>query len=108
MLVKYLLNWFTILFLSVQQFPSDVIHLSFIFVFLFLDFKTSLIVLHAFLQSFLNISNLFLKYNFLDSLINYASAYFCIFYKSANFLLLDYIYKFCIGGFFLYMMLKYL
>ena len=69
MLVKYLLNWFTILFLSVQQFPSDVINLSFIFVFLFLDFKTSLIVLHVFLQSFLNISNLFLKYNFLDSLI---------------------------------------
>ena len=56
MLVKYLLNWFTIFFLSVQQFPSDVIHLSFIFVFLFLDFKTSLIVLHVFLQSFLNIS----------------------------------------------------
>ena len=54
MLVKYLLNWFTILFLSVQQFPSDVINLSFIFVFLFLDFKTSLIVglLHVFLQSF--------------------------------------------------------
>ena len=69
MLVKYLLNWFTILFLSVQQFPSDVINLSFILVFLFLDFKTSLIVLHVFLQSFLNISNLFLKYNFLDSLI---------------------------------------
>ena len=69
MLVKYLLNWFTILFLSVQQFPSDVIKLSFIFVFLFLDFKTSLIVLHVFLQSFLNVSNLFLKYNFLDSLI---------------------------------------
>ena len=64
MLVKYLLNWFTILFLSVQQFPSDVINLSFIFGFLFLDFKTSLIVLHVFLQSFLNISNLFLKYNF--------------------------------------------
>ena len=69
MLVKYLLNWFTILFLSVQQFPSDVINLSFIFVFLFLDFKSSLIVLHVFLQSFLNVSNLFLKYNFLDSLI---------------------------------------
>ena len=69
MLVKYVLKWFTILFLSVQQFPSDVINLSFIFVFLFLDFKTSLIVLHVFLQSFLNISNLFLKYNFLDSLI---------------------------------------
>ena len=69
MLVKYLLNWFTILFVSVQQFPSDVINLSFIFVFLFFYFKTSLIVLHVFLQSFLNISNLFLKYNFLDSLI---------------------------------------
>ena len=50
MLVKYLLNWFTILFLSVQQFPSDVINVSFMFVFLFLDFKTSLIVLHVFLQ----------------------------------------------------------
>ena len=36
--------------------------------FLFLDFKTSLIVLHCFLQSFLNIANLFLKYVFLDSL----------------------------------------
>ena len=35
MLVKYLLNWFTILFLSVQQFPSDVINLSFIFGFFF-------------------------------------------------------------------------
>ena len=33
MLVNYLLNWFTILFLSVQQFPSDVINLSFILVF---------------------------------------------------------------------------
>ena len=40
MLVKYLLNWFTIAFLSVQQFPSDVIHLSLILVLLFLDFKT--------------------------------------------------------------------
>ena len=69
MLVKYLLNWFTILFLSVQQFPSDVIHFSLILDFLFWDFKTSLIVLHVFLQSFLNISNLFLKYIFLDSLI---------------------------------------
>ena len=59
MLVKYLLNWFTILFLSVQQFPSDVINVSFIFGFLFLDFKTSLIVLHVFLQSFLNISNIY-------------------------------------------------
>ena len=57
MLVKYLLNWFKILFLSVQQFPSDFINVSFIFVFLFLDFKTSLIVLHVFLQSFLNISS---------------------------------------------------
>ena len=56
MLVKYSLKWFTILFLSVQQFPSEVIHLSFIIVFLFLDFKTSLIVLHVFLQSFLNIA----------------------------------------------------
>ena len=69
MLVKYLLNWFTIAFLSVQQFPSDVIHLSLILVLLFLDFKTSIIVLHDFLQSFLNIANLFLKYVFLDSLI---------------------------------------
>ena len=70
MLVKYILNWFTIIFLSVQQFPSDVINLSFILgFFLFLDFKTSLIVLNVFLQSFLNISNLFLKFNFLDSLI---------------------------------------
>ena len=64
MLVKYLLNWFTIAFLSVQQFPSDVIHLSLILVLFFLDFKTSLIVLHDFLQSFLNIANLFLKYVF--------------------------------------------
>ena len=69
MLVKYSLNWFTILFLSVQQFPSEVINLSLIIVFLFLDFKTSLIVLHVFLQSFLNIANLFVKYVFLDSLI---------------------------------------
>ena len=35
MLVKYLLNWFTILFVSVQQFPSDVINLSLILVFCF-------------------------------------------------------------------------
>ena len=65
MLVKYLLNWFTIAFLYVHQFPSDVIHL----LLLFFDFKTSLILLHVFLQSFLNIANLFLKYVFLDSLI---------------------------------------
>ena len=78
MLVKYLLNWFTILFLSVQQFPSDVINFSLILVFLFLDFKTSLIVLHVFLQSFLNISNLFLKYIFLDSLIICVSLFFYI------------------------------
>ena len=69
MLVKYSLNLFTILFLSVQQFPSDVINLSLIIVLLFWDFKTSLIVLHVFLQSFVNIANLFLKYVFLDSLI---------------------------------------
>ena len=61
MLVKYLLNWFTVLFLSVQQFPSDVINVSLILVSLFLDFKTSLIVLHVFLQPFLNIANLFVK-----------------------------------------------
>ena len=35
MLVKYSLNWFTILFLSVQQFPSEVINLSLIIVFCF-------------------------------------------------------------------------
>ena len=69
MLVKYSFNWFTILFLSVQQFPSDVINVSLIIVFLFLDFKTSLIVHHVFLQSFLNIANLFVKYVFLDSII---------------------------------------
>ena len=33
-----MLNWFTISFLSVQQFPSDVINVS--LVFLFLSFKT--------------------------------------------------------------------
>ena len=60
MLVKYLLNCFTIAFLSVQQFPSDVIYVSLILVLLFLDY---------FLQSFLNIANLFFKYVFLDSLI---------------------------------------
>ena len=38
MLVKYLLNWFTILFLSVQQFPSDVINLSLILVVVFFGF----------------------------------------------------------------------
>ena len=63
MLVKYLLNWFTILFLSVQQFPSDVINLSLILVFLFLDFKTSVIVLHVFLQSFLNYIKLISEIN---------------------------------------------
>ena len=78
MLVKYLLNWFTILFLSVQQFPSDVTTLSFIFGFLFLDFNTSLIVLHVFLQSFLNISNLFPNYNVLDSLIICVSLFWYI------------------------------
>ena len=33
MLVKYSLNWFTILFLSVQHYPSDVLNLSLIIVF---------------------------------------------------------------------------
>ena len=66
-----MLNWFTISFLPVQQFSSDVINVSLILVFLFFCFKTSLIVLHVFRQSFLNIANLFLKYVFLDSLILY-------------------------------------
>ena len=42
MLVKYLLNWFTILYLSVglQQFPSEVINLSLILVFCFWILKS--------------------------------------------------------------------
>ena len=51
MLVKRLLKTgFTILFEYVQQFPSDVIHFSLIFVFLCLDFKAPSIVLHVILQ----------------------------------------------------------
>ena len=98
MLVKYLLNWFTILFFSLQQFPSDVIHLSLILVFLFLDFKTSLIVLHAFLQSFLNIANLFLKYVFLGFYMRQL-----IFEYFISLLIFYCWITFCIGSFFLCM-----
>ena len=45
----------------------------------FFNFAKPLIVLHVFLQSFLNISNLFLKYNFLDSLIICVSLFLYIF-----------------------------
>ena len=67
--VKYLLNWSTVTFWSVQQFPSDVTNALLTIDFLLLDFKTSFRVLHFFLQSFLNRSNLSLKYVFLESLI---------------------------------------
>ena len=62
-------------FLSIQQFPSVVINLLYTADFLLVLFRTSLMVFHVFLQSFLYRSNLFLKYDFLEVLITCVSLF---------------------------------